>query len=142
MRVCKKKLDLLRRIVALAIGVTLTACGVPQQPQKNSVEEAFHQKQSNVQVSGTGRVDRILSDDTSGLPHQRFVVRTASDQTVLIEHNTDVARRVDGLKVGETVSFSGEYIWNDQGGLVHWTHHDPEGRHVNGWIEYGGRRYE
>ncbi len=74
--------------------------------------------------------------------HQRFIVRLASGQTVLIAHNIDLAPRVAGLTVGATVRFQGEYEWNDRGGLVHWTHHDPEGRRSAGWIEYRGTRYQ
>ena len=35
--------------------------------------------------------------------------------------------RIADVKVGDTVSFFGEYVWNEQGGLIHWTHHDPAG---------------
>jgi len=39
--------------------------------------------------------------------------------------------RLDGL---EKYDFFGEYEWNDKGGVIHWTHDDPEEIHVNGWI--------
>ena len=52
------------------------------------------------------------------------------------------APRLDGLAVGDRVRVSGEYEWNAQGGLLHWTHHDPAGRHQAGYIEWKGRRYQ
>jgi hypothetical protein len=103
---------------------------------------AFAERKSNVQVKGEGTVIRLLADDVSGSRHQRFIVRLASGQTVLIAHNIDVAPRVEGLKEGDTVGFYGEYVWNEKGGTVHWTHHDPQGKHTAGWIKYRDRTYQ
>jgi hypothetical protein len=94
------------------------------------------------QVRGSGTVTRVLSDDNDGSRHQRFIVEVSPGRTVLIAHNIDLAPRVASIRVGDTVSFYGEYEWNERGGVIHWTHHDPRGSHVGGWIEHQGRRYE
>ena len=104
--------------------------------------DAFEQHKNDVQIEDEGVVSRILSDDTSGRTHQRFIVRLSSGQTVLLEHNTDLAPRIEDLNVGDAISFAGEYVWNEQGGVVHWTHHDPAGRHTAGWLKYKGRTYQ
>ena len=106
------------------------------------IGRAFKNRTSNVQVEGEGVVTRILADDLTGSRHQRFVVRLASGQTVLIAHNIDIATRVTGLQKGDRVRFYGEYVWNEKGGMVHWTHHDPEGRHAAGWVKHNGRIYQ
>jgi hypothetical protein len=84
----------------------------------------------------------VLSDDNDGSRHQRFILRLATGESLLVAHNIDLAPRVTGLQVGDTVSFNGEYEWNERGGVIHWTHHDPRGSHVGGWVEHNGRRYE
>jgi len=94
------------------------------------------------QVQGSGRVTRILSDDNDGSRHQRFILELSSGRTLLIAHNIDLAPRVSSLKTGDTVGFYGEYEPNAQGGVIHWTHHDPQGRHVAGWLEHNGQRYQ
>ena len=94
------------------------------------------------QVSGSGRVIRILADDDDGSRHQRFILQLSSGRTLLIAHNIDLAPRIPSLGTGDTVGFYGEFEPNPQGGLIHWTHHDPQGRHVGGWLEYRGRRYQ
>jgi hypothetical protein len=94
------------------------------------------------QFEGEGTVVRVLSDDNKGSRHQRFIVRLASGRTVLIAHNIDLAPRVEGVSEGDAVSFYGEFEDNDKGGVVHWTHHDPAGRHVGGWVKHRGRTYE
>jgi len=39
------------------------------------------------------------------------------------------------------VQVRGMYEWNDLGGLVHWTHHDPQGIEDGGWVHYRRRKY-
>jgi hypothetical protein len=105
------------------------------------LRQLFESQANDVPVSGTGKVRNLLADDNDGARHQRFILELASGQTLLIAHNIDIAPRLSGLSVGDTVSFSGEYIYNDQGGTIHWTHHDPDGSHVSGWLDWNGKRY-
>lgn len=93
-------------------------------------------------ITGTGVVRRILPDDIEGSQHQKFILELSTKQTLLISHNIDLAPRINSLQEGDTVSFSGEYAWNSQGGLVHWTHHDPDGQHKNGWLKHEGIIYQ
>lgn len=111
-------------------------------PSASALQEAFEQRRSNLQVEGRGVVEKLLPDDNKGSRHQRFVLRLAHGQTLLVAHNIDLAPRIDGLQVGDEVRFFGEYEWNDKGGVLHWTHHDPDRTHVGGWLEHRGRRYE
>jgi hypothetical protein len=85
---------------------------------------------------------KILKDDLEGSRHQRFLLELGSGQTLLISHNIDLAPRIEGLARGDSVQFFGEYEWNSKGGVIHWTHHDPGGRHVAGWIKHRGRVYQ
>ena len=89
-----------------------------------------------------GEIIRILRDDTEGSRHQRFIIRLASGQSLLIAHNIDLAPRIPDVNKGAWVKLYGEYEWNDLGGLIHWTHADPNGEHEGGWIEFKGQRYE
>ena len=105
-------------------------------------EQAFKNRQSNLQVTQQGEIIRILSDDTKGSQHQRCIVKLASGQTLLIAHNIDIAPRVPNMKTGKQLIFHGEYEWNEEGGVIHWTHHDPNGQHKDGWLEYQGKIYQ
>ncbi len=108
----------------------------------SQIDEAFSNRQSDLIVEEEGRVIKVLPDDTKGSQHQRFLVELNSGLTVLIAHNIDLAPRVSRLKSGDFIRFKGEYEWNEKGGVVHWTHHDPAKRHVGGWVELDGKRYE
>lgn len=109
---------------------------------EDPIGRAFASRASGVQVEGEGTVIRVLADDLDGSRHQRFIVELASGQTLLIAHNIDIAPRIERLAVGDGVRFNGEYAWNEKGGVVHWTHHDPQGRHAAGWLVHNGRTYK
>lgn len=108
----------------------------------SKIDEAFRNQQSDLIVVEEGRVIKVLPDDTKGSQHQRFLVELSSGLTILIAHNIDLAPRVSRLQSGDFIRFKGEYEWNEKGGVVHWTHHDPARRHTGGWVELDGKRYE
>ena len=91
---------------------------------------------------GSGVVTRILSDDNDGSAHQRFILKLPSGRTVLVAHNIDLAARIATIRIGDTVEFYGEFETNPRGGVIHWTHHDPRGFHVDGWLKHNGRTYQ
>jgi len=112
-------------------------------PNDDSIfQQAYNNRQSNLQLQGEGVVLKLLPDDNKGARHQRFILRLSSGQTLLIAHNIDLASRIDGLGGGDKVAFYGEYEWNAKGGVIHWTHHDPGGRHIGGWLKHDGKTYQ
>ena len=106
------------------------------------LKQAFDSKTNDLQVQGSGTVTKTLPDDNKGSRHQRFILKLASGQTLLVAHNIDLAPKIKGLKKGDTVGFNGEYEWTEQGGVIHWTNHDQTKRHVDGWLEHQGQRYQ
>ncbi|HEU4507691.1 MAG TPA: DUF3465 domain-containing protein [Pyrinomonadaceae bacterium] len=110
--------------------------------EDDPIARAFASGASDIQLEGEGTVSRLLPDDLNGSRHQRFIVQLASGQTLLIAHNIDIAPRIDALAVGDSVRFNGEYVWNEKGGVIHWTHHDPRGKHVAGWVIHNGKTYK
>jgi hypothetical protein len=115
---------------------------IASSPGDQILEEAFEHQSSDIQIEGEGTVVKILPDDNDGDRHQRFIIQLNSGQTLLIAHNIDLAPRVPGLSQGDQITFSGEYEWNSKGGVIHWTHHDPDGRHPAGWIKHSGKTYQ
>jgi len=95
----------------------------------------------------------VFSATVSGLPHrffgtrtraehESFRVRTQSGRELEVVTNLEFAPWVE-VKPGDRVRVGGELTPSDRGtgDVVHWTHHDPAGRHVAGFIEWNGRRY-
>jgi len=140
-------------LIPLVIAVLLAYFLQGQYDQTQSVSEPAAESsgatsgtaqafRSGAQTQGSGIVSRILPDDNDGSRHQRFIIRLESGRTLLVTHNIDIAPRITGLRVGDTVSFNGVFEANDKSGVIHWTHHDPEGRHEAGWLKHNERIYQ
>ncbi|WP_150046748.1 MULTISPECIES: DUF3465 domain-containing protein [Methylomonas] len=106
------------------------------------VAQAFQSHRSDFQIQLKGTIVKRLPDDNQGSRHQKFIVRLANGQTLLVAHNIDLAPRVENLKTGDSVELFGEYEWSEKGGTLHWTHRDPAQRHAHGWIRHNGRQYD
>ena len=141
-----KKLLFLAIAAAVAFYLTKNPSGPsPVESARDSAEtitKAYVNERGGSAMEGSGTVVKLLGDDSLGDRHQRFILRLPSGQTVLVAHNIDIAPRVEPLAVGDTVEFRGEYEPNDKGGVIHWTHHDPQGHHAAGWLKHGGRTFE
>lgn len=107
---------------------------------ERAVLDAFAERRSNVVVELYGTVQRVLDDDEQGSRHQRFILELPGAHTVLVSHNIDLAPRVP-IARGDAVRVRGEYEWNERGGVLHWTHHDPRGDREGGWIRHERRTY-
>ncbi|NUG23754.1 DUF3465 domain-containing protein [Acinetobacter lactucae] len=108
----------------------------------DTVKAAYEQRQSNVQVRGSGRVKAILRDDNDGARHQKFILVLKNGLSILVAHNIDLAPKIPNLKKDDAVEFYGEYEYNPKGGVLHWTHRDPKNRHESGWLKHDGQVYQ
>ena len=106
------------------------------------LQDAIEHQKSAIQVEGVGKISKLLPDDTVGVRHQKMIIELSTGQTILIAHNIDLAEKIDPIRLGDLIAFNGEYEWNEKGGLVHWTHHDPKGYHIAGWLKYNGKIYQ
>lgn len=104
-------------------------------------QRKYDRQDSASWIEASGVVSRLLADDYDGARHQRFVLDIRNGQTLLIAHNIDLAKRVP-LGMGDRVRFRGLYEWNELGGVVHWTHHDPHGAEDGGYIKFRDETYQ
>lgn len=101
----------------------------------------FGKRDTGSWIEVSGFVTRLLpDDDDDDSRHQRFVIDIGTRTTLLIAHNVDLAERIP-IGMGDRVQVRGMFEWNDLGGLVHWTHHDPLGIEDGGYVRYRRREY-
>ncbi|MCV6614831.1 MAG: DUF3465 domain-containing protein [Cellvibrionaceae bacterium] len=86
-------------------------------------------------------IKKTLPDDNHGSRHQRFLVQAPGLPSLLVAHNIDLAERAP-LRAGQRIFIKGRYEWNDKGGVIHWTHHDPRGRKPGGWLRLADVVYQ
>lgn len=132
-------------MAAAFVGLLLAACAPAPATVDNASALADIATGRNAEVVVEGHVVRVLR--TSRGPHgnhERFVLRIAAgghSADVLVADNISLARAAPIYR-GEDVVVKGALVLDPQGPVIHWTHHDPRGRHEGGFIEAGGHRYE
>jgi hypothetical protein len=133
---------------ALVLAFALGACaGQPAGGDDANalVYQAWAQQSSHLEVTASGSVAKVLGTRTgpSG-PHEGFLLhlRGAGGRglTVRVEDNVDLTGPIP-LAPGDDVEVRGEYIYDPRGGLIHYTHRDPRGRHPDGYVRVAGRYY-
>lgn len=130
--------------VASICGLLVAGCATTQSPNDPAVCAAYSVQRSHVEVVADGTVTRVLGVAPGRVtPHEGFLLRLASgcSLVVRVEANTDFTGPIP-LAAGQRVSVKGEYEYYPLGGVVHWTHRDPRGRHEGGYIETSGHLYE
>jgi hypothetical protein len=130
-------------LLAAAAAASLTSCGATQSADDPAVCAAYSSARSHVEVVADGTVTRLFGVEPGRVsPHEGFLLSLASGCTLVVrvEANTDFTGPIP-LERGERVLVKGEYEYYPLGGVIHWTHRDPRGRHEGGYIESSGRLY-
>jgi hypothetical protein len=132
---------------AALAALAIAACSAgSDQPDNMAAVQDVQQHRSGQEVTVQGTVAQLLPPNTSATGrHERFVidVHTGSgdEQLILVAHNIDIAPEVP-LKEGDEVVVHGDLEIDSTGPVIHWTHHDPSGRHPPGFIKVNGQTYE
>lgn len=128
---------------AALLAAALCACSAAQTPNDSAVCAAYSSGRSQTEVVAAGRVTRIFGIRPGrSSPHEGFLLSLDAGcrLVVRVEVNTDFTGPI-ALSSNQRVVVKGEYEYYPRGGVIHWTHHDPRGRHENGYIDAGGTMY-
>src|SRR5579871_4354653 len=134
-------------LAAAVVAAVLTGCAGGGSPDAGNaaVYDAWRAQRSTVEVTATGSVARILGTQLgrSG-EHEGFLLHLRGPEghglSVKVEDNVDITGPIP-LQTGDDVEVRGEYIYDPRGGILHYTHHDPRGRHSSGYVKVRGRLY-
>jgi hypothetical protein len=140
--------DGLRRGVAALLLLLPCACagGGSGGDPNGAVYDAWLAHRSRIEVTASGSVARILGTRVgpSGA-HEGFLLHLRGSAgrglTVRVEDNVDLTGPIP-LAEGDPVEVHGEYIYDPRGGLIHYTHLDPRGRHAPGYVRVNGKIYD
>ncbi|MDQ6780241.1 MAG: DUF3465 domain-containing protein [Candidatus Eremiobacteraeota bacterium] len=130
---------------ALALVLLLAACSAGKPPDNGAALRDIESGRSGAEVTVSGRVARVLP--TVAGPHgahERFLLDVAESgrvQRIFVADNVSIAALAP-IHPGDRVVVRGELAFNARGPVIHWTHRDPRLRHMPGFIEVGGQRYE
>lgn len=124
----------------------LSACGpVSGSGDLKSALSACARGASHTEVHLSGIVNKLLGTrpGPSGA-HEGFILLLEPPvpnelPTYKVEDNADITGYIP-LQRGDRVELQGQFECNDR--VIHWTHHDPAGRHAPGYINVDGRSYQ
>ncbi len=136
-----------RVALVFAVAAALAGCiGGVGGDGNGAVYDAWRAGRSHFEVTASGSVSRILGTrlGRSGV-HEGFLLHLSGagghGLTVRVEDNVDLTGPIP-LEPGEAAAVRGEYIYDPRGGLIHYTHRDPRGRHAAGYVQVAGRIYQ
>lgn len=127
----------------LALALAAACNSAPEKPDNSLVCKLYAGQGSRTEVLVSGTVARVLGErrGPSG-EHEGYLLQLdgGCDLLLRVETNTTLTGPMP-LRRNERVTVKGEYEYSPEGGVLHWTHHDPAGKHVNGYVEAGGTYY-
>ena len=114
--------------------------GYSIEPGFQVVQEAYQYRQTGIMVEVTGSVVRLLKPAPDAPDVQKFIIRLANGQSILVVHRAVPDDRVP-VDINDNVLVRGEYVWTETGGTIRNTERDLSTQRRHGWIEYQGERY-
>ena len=138
----------MKRIIIAVCVLALAACSSANTdtPDNISALQDIQQHRTAQEVTVEGTVAQVNGD--SGGPtgmHENFLIDVSSgsgdEQLIRVAHNIDIAPKAP-LKVGDEVIVRGELELDRSGPIIHFTHHDPRGRHQAGFVKVNGQTYD
>ncbi|CAN5587272.1 hypothetical protein BH11CYA1_BH11CYA1_24920 [soil metagenome] len=122
-------------------GTIIGAAGVPFQVDDTQIIQAQSQQARKVELTVTAPIEKLLREEDYREPHQRFLLALSNGTSVLVANDLEYGTFAP-VQAGNIVRIKGEYIWNERGGVLHWTHKSDEPRHESGYIDFNGMRYQ
>jgi hypothetical protein len=139
------------RLFSVALLLWSSGCASPHIGNLSDALRACNSGAHYAEMNDSGTIWRVLGvhNGPSGA-HEGFLVHIpfrapngALTQGVSrawkVEDNVDITGPIP-LRRGDNVTLQGQLECDDN--VIHWTHRDPRGRHIAGYIEVNGQRYQ
>ncbi len=139
-----RRTQALRSLIAgLALALTAACASHAEKPDNAAACNDYASQNSGGEVLVSGHVVALLGsrEGRSG-EHEGYLLKLdgSCDLLLKVETNTSITGPIPFAR-NEPVIIKGVYVYDPLGGLIHWTHHDPSGRHMNGYVIAGGKSY-
>ncbi|MDP3509818.1 MAG: DUF3465 domain-containing protein [Candidatus Melainabacteria bacterium] len=122
-------------------GTVIGPANIPYAVDDAQIIQAQSQQARKVELTVTAPIKKLLREEDYREPHQRFLLILSNGTTVLVANDLQYGTYAP-VQEGNVVRIHGEYIWNERGGVLHWTHKSDEPRHESGYIDFNGMRYQ